>query len=163
MQKTVRKQHYKFTLYRLDTYYYKECPTKYWGSDEVYYKEKTWVNQSNYKEVFSVNFTDEEKLKVFLRDRYKNDYIASFYTCLGIAIKNCTVDNAMEYIAIVSTAHTDGLSRIGFELRKEKKANKYRPRRNSRYRDYYRSSYDWLAKEIKRKHIDKFIQEINQL
>lgn len=163
MQKTVSKQHYKFTLYHLETYYSKECKTKYWGSDDVYYKEKTWVNQSNYEEVFSLNFSDEEKLKIFLRDRYKYDDIASFYTCLGTAIKNCTVDNAMEYIAIISTAHTDGYNRIGFELRKPKKANKYPQRKNSRYRDYYRSSYNWLAKEIKRKHIDKFINEINVL
>lgn len=163
MQQTIRKQHYKFTLYRLDTYYSTEYKTKMWGSDKVCYREKTWVNQSSYEEVFSLEFTDEEKLKIFLRNRYKHDYIASFYTCLGTAIKNCDVHNAMEYIAIVSTSHTDGYTRIGFELRKRKKDNKYPKRRNSRYRDYYRSSYDWLAKEIKRKHIDNFIQEINQL
>lgn len=165
MQKTVKKQHYKFTLYHLETYYFTDYKTKYWGSDEVYYKEKTWVNQSNYKEVFSLNFTEEKKLKVFLRDRYKDDYVASFYTSLGYAIKSCTVYNAMEWIAIVSSSESEALGypRMGFQLRTRKKENKYPKRRKSRYHDYYKSSYAWLGREIKRKHIEKFIKDTNDM
>lgn len=165
MQNTVKKQHYKFTLYHLETYFFTDYKTKYWGSDEVYYKEKTWVNQSNYKEVFSLNFTDEKKLKVFLRDRYKDDYTAYFYTKLGYAIKSCTVYNAMEWIAIISSSESEALGypRRGFKLRNRKKENKYPQRRKSRYHDYYKSGYAWLGREIKRKHAEKFFKEINDV
>lgn len=162
MEQTVRKQHYKFTLYRLDTYYHKESKgTRYWLNNEVYYENKTWVNQSNYEEVFSLQFTDESKLKTFLKNRYIKDYSRSFYTNLGVAIKNCNLHNAPDWIAIVSTATS--LESITFQLKERKKKNRFPQRRRSRYHDYYASSYDWLAREIKRKKIDAFIKQINEI
>ena len=162
MKDTLKKQHYKFTLYRLETYYYSEKSGKrYWDNDSVYYEEKTWVNHSNYTEVFSVNFSDENKLKSFLKERYKNEYSCSFYTDLGKAIKNCNLHDANKWISIITTSTSE--NRIFFQLKERKKKNRFPARRKSRYHDYYASSYDWLAKEIKRKRINQFINEINEI
>lgn len=161
MKETLKKQHYKFTLYRLDTYYNSYKPVKRYWDDSVYYEHTTWINHSNYSEAFSVEFSDEKKLKAFLKERYKNDNSVSFYTNLGIAIKSCNLHNSHDWISIVSTATSE--ERICFQLKPRKKRNKFPQKRKSRYHDYYASSYDWLAKEIKRKHIDKFVNEINAL
>lgn len=161
MKKTLKKQHYKFTLYRLETYYSTEYKgLKYWDNSS-YFAEKTWINQSNYKEVFSLNFTDEQKLKAFLKERYEEDYNVQFCTTLGFAIKNSNLDNARKWMAIVSTSTSE--NNISFQLRERKKVNKFPKKRRSRYHDYYASSYDWLAREIKRKKIDEFITEINKI
>lgn len=161
MHDTLKKQHYKFTLYHLETYYSNECKKVRWTDNSIYFAEKTWVNQSNYKEVFSLNFNEKKELIKFLRDRYKNDFYIYFSTTLGFAIKNNNFHNASEWLAIVSTATSENT--LGFQLRERKKRNKFRQRKNSRYHDYYKSSYDWLAREIKRKKIDQFITDINQV
>ena len=160
MKKTVKKQHYKFTFYQLETYYFQECKSyKYWlMDDEPYYEEKTWVNQSNYKEVFSIKFTDEQKLKAFLRKRYQNHDSCSFNTNLGIAIKNCNAHEATRSIVIVSTTTDQNI--LHFKLRNKKKTNKYPKKRRFHHYDDLDTFKD---KEIKLKKIEKSLEKINKL
>lgn len=162
MQKTVLKQNYKFTLYKWETYYCEEVKLPdYWDNDKFVYDKKTWLNQSCYKEVFSLNFSDENKLKKFLKERYPNENSVSFNTTLGHAIKNCNLHNGRDWIAIVSTSTS--LDTLSFKLKKSKKVNKYPKRKRSRYFQYYADSYDWLAREIKKKKIEEFIKQTSQL
>lgn len=162
MKETLKKQHYKFTIYHLETYYSSERKSvKYWDNNSVYFEKKTWVNHSNYKEVFSLHFSDEKKLKIFLRERYKSDYRITFCTTLGYAIKSSNLDNAREWMSIISTATSQ--DSIGFQLRERKKKNRFPEKKHSNYRDAYARSYDWLAKEIKRKKINEFNNAVNCL
>lgn len=162
MQKTVLKQHYKFTLYHWETYYSEEVKSvAYWDENKFVYNERTWLNQSCYKEVFSLDFYDESQLKSFLKKRYPNENYVSFSTTLGHAIKDCNLHNGREWIAIVSTSTS--LDTVSFKLKKSKKVNKYPKRKRSRYVQYYAASYDWLAREIKKKKIEEFIKQTSQL
>lgn len=159
---TLAKQHYKFTLYQLETYYSEDFKrTRTWGDNSIYFEEKTWVNESSYKKVFSLDFHDERALKKFLKQRYKNQ--SSFYFCtnLGYAIKNNNVHNASEWISIISTATNE--KTIFFQLKERKKVNKFPKKKKCRYSDYYKSDYDWMAREIKAKKINQFIMDINEL
>lgn len=162
MHNTVLKQHYKFTLYQWETYYCEEIKRPdYWDENKFVYDERTWLNQSCYKEIFSLNFFDENQLRAFLKTRYPKENHVSFSTTLGHAIKHFHLGNAREWIAIVSTSTSSDT--ISFKIKKSKKTNKYPKKKKSRYVQYYAASYDWLAKEIKRKKIEQFIQETSIL
>lgn len=162
MQKTVLKQHYKFTLYKWETYYSEDVKRPaYWDVDKFVYEERTWLNQSCYQEVFSLNFSDESKLRSFLKSRYPNENYVSFSTTLGHAIKDSNLHNGRDWIAIVSTSTS--LDTVSFKLKKSKKVNKYPKRKRSRYFQYYAASYDWLAREIKKKKIEEFIKQTSTL
>lgn len=157
MQKTVLKQHYKFTLYKWETYYSEDVKSYYWD-DKFIYKNKTWLNNSCYKKVFSLNFFDENQLKDFLKKRYPNENYVSFNTTLNNAIKNNTLYNGKKFIAIISTS-TD-LDIISFKLKKNKKINKYPKKKINRHFKYC-NDYDYFDKEIKRKKIEEFDKNIN--
>ena len=157
MKKVTLKKHYKFTLYQLKFYYFENVKKIYFdyrGNYDDYYDQiKTTINHSCYSKEFSIDFSDENSLKKFLRKRYKDSKFCSFYTDLGKAIKSDNLNSASEWIAIVSTSSAP--DKIGFTLKEPKKKNKFYPRRKNRYGDYYKSSYAWMGREIKNKKLEE--------
>ena len=160
MEKMLKKQYYKFTMYTLESYY----SIEYFGVRELTVQEpqcneRTWVNQSNYKELFSFKFSDEHKLKKYLKKIYPNDFKVAFPTTIGVSIKGDTRYSAKSFVPVVSTATDEDY--VKFQLKPPKaKQMFFRKKRGGKFQSS-KNSYNYEGREIKKKLIAKFLDDIN--
>lgn len=161
MKETLQKKAYKYTFYQLDSYYHFSRKSLVLENGHNLSNDINVVNHSNYKKIFTFKFKSESDLKRFLRKKYPNRNSVVFTTNLGLSIKNIRLDYAPREVAVVT--YVNSTDTIEFNLKDKIKVNKIVQKSRKRYFDHYSKNYDWLAREIKKKCIEKYILRINPI